>query len=118
MTGKTTADSDKLKTNAKGTLITEANRFEIAGVIPSEPRPLLTFKPRKAYLTSSSKIAIAFQKHRRRTAVCVTLHVGILKNLRGLFFKAPSYAQSTGRISNGIDTVIKPLDDTVASKKI
>jgi hypothetical protein len=32
MAGKITADSDKLKTNVKGALTTETNRFKIAGV--------------------------------------------------------------------------------------
>jgi hypothetical protein len=50
MAGKTPAASDKLKTNVKGTLTTEANRFNIAGVVPSGPGPLLTPKPRKAHL--------------------------------------------------------------------
>jgi hypothetical protein len=44
MAGQTPADSDKLKTNVKGTLTTEANRFKIAGAIPSGSGPLLTSK--------------------------------------------------------------------------
>jgi hypothetical protein len=50
MAGKTPADSDKLKTNVKVTLTTEANRFEISCKIPSGPR--------KAHSTSSSEISI------------------------------------------------------------
>jgi hypothetical protein len=46
MAGKTPGDSDKLKTNVKGTLTTEANHFKIAGVILSGSGPLLTSKPR------------------------------------------------------------------------
>jgi hypothetical protein len=49
MAGKTPADNDKLKRNIKGTLTTEANCCKIAGVIPSGPGPLLTYKPRKAH---------------------------------------------------------------------
>jgi hypothetical protein len=59
MAGKTPADSDKLKTNVKGTLTTEVNRFKIAGVIQSGPGPLLTSKPRKVHSISSSEISIA-----------------------------------------------------------
>jgi hypothetical protein len=50
MAAKTPAGSGKLKTNVKGTLTSEANRFKIAGVIPS--------KPRKAHSTSPSEISI------------------------------------------------------------
>jgi hypothetical protein len=58
MAGKTPADSDKLKTNIKVTLKNEANRFKIAGGIPSGPGPLLTYNPRKTHSTSSSEILI------------------------------------------------------------
>jgi hypothetical protein len=51
--GKTPADSDKVKTNVKETLTTEAKRFKIARVIPYGPGLLLTFKPRKAHSTLS-----------------------------------------------------------------
>jgi hypothetical protein len=50
MAGKTPGNSDKLKMNVKGAFT--ANRFNIAGVIPSGPGPLLTSKPRKVYSTS------------------------------------------------------------------